>query len=96
MCLLVAHSGLCFDLDSSWNVFGLNLLWVGPHRSRLRSLEQVGQMCRRVCDSPFLRVAGVMGYEAAVAGLCESVRPPQVNWEVCQCKMLCWVRGSPK
>jgi D-serine deaminase-like pyridoxal phosphate-dependent protein len=52
----------------SWRPLG-NAVHVGVRRSPLRDPERVVALARRVADQPALRFAGILGYEAQLAGL---------------------------
>ena len=54
------------DLDVSYDLLGVHL---GPQRSPLRTADQIANLARRALDYPALRVVGVMGYEALIAGI---------------------------
>ncbi len=62
--------GATFDVllcvDMSWRLPGLH---VGVRRSPLHSPAEVVALARAVADAPNLRFAGLMGYEAQIAGL---------------------------
>lgn len=55
------------DLDLGWRP--LAGVHIGVRRSPLRSVDDVQALAARVVASPHLRLAGIMGYEAHVAGL---------------------------
>ncbi|MCC6488789.1 MAG: amino acid deaminase/aldolase, partial [Candidatus Hydrogenedentes bacterium] len=57
---------LCIDLDLSSRFPGLHF---GVHRSPLSRAAQVVDLCRRIADNSRLRLTGLMGYEAQIAGL---------------------------
>jgi D-serine deaminase-like pyridoxal phosphate-dependent protein len=57
---------LCMDLDMALDLPGLH---VGVWRSSVRTVEQVLQLYAAIERSPHLRLDGLMGYEAQVAGL---------------------------
>jgi D-serine deaminase-like pyridoxal phosphate-dependent protein len=57
---------ICLDLDMALDLPGLH---VGVWRSSLRSAEDVLRVYAAIVRSPHLRLDGVMGYEAQVAGL---------------------------
>jgi D-serine deaminase-like pyridoxal phosphate-dependent protein len=60
---------VCVDVDMSYRTAGMH---IGVQRSPLRSLEEFGELARRIAGSRHLDLHGVMGYEAQVAGLGES------------------------
>lgn len=57
---------VCIDLDLSWRPFGQH---VGVQRSPVRTLEDLRVVLDAVLARPELRLAGMMGYEAQIAGL---------------------------
>lgn len=59
---------VCFDLDMSMELPGL---YFGVRRSPLRTPEQVQALCRELEQCRHLRLAGVMGYEAQIAGVAD-------------------------
>jgi D-serine deaminase-like pyridoxal phosphate-dependent protein len=61
---------ICLDLDMALDLPGLH---VGVWRSSVRSVADVLQVYAAIEDSPHLRLDGVMGYEAQVAGLGDDV-----------------------
>lgn len=64
------------DVDMSWRPMGVHL---GVRRSPLREPEAVVALARRIADDAALRFAGVMGYEAQLAGLPD--RGPHQAWQ---------------
>ena len=56
------------DVDMSWRPLG-SALHLGVRRSPLREPEPVVALARRVAEHASLRFAGVLGYEAQLAGL---------------------------
>ncbi len=56
------------DVDMSLRPFG-GRVHLGVRRSPLRTVDQVLELYRRALDLPGVRVVGLMGYEAQVAGL---------------------------
>lgn len=56
------------DVDMSWRPLG-GRLHLGVRRSPLRSVDDVVSLCRAARDLPNVRIVGLMGYEAQVAGL---------------------------
>lgn len=64
---------VCLELDA-----GLHLLdgrvRIGARRSPLHDVEQLAEMAREVARRPEVRLVGLMGYEAQVAGVGD--RPP--------------------
>ena len=57
---------VCIDLDMSWRPLGLHL---GAQRSPIRTIEEFRSMLDVILQHPELRLTGVMGYEAQIAGL---------------------------
>ena len=57
---------ICIDLDMSWRPRGFHL---GVQRSPVRTLEDFRRVLDAILQHPELQMAGVMGYEAQVAGL---------------------------
>ncbi len=57
---------VCIDLDMSWRPLGLH---VGVQRSPVRDVDGFRRLLDEVLKRHELRLAGVMGYEAQVAGL---------------------------
>ena len=63
-----ARVRVCLDLDTSWRPLG-GRLRVGARRSPLRTPEQAAAFARHVAARPAFRLAGVMAYEAQIAGV---------------------------
>ena len=59
---------VCLDLDTSWRPLG-GRVRVGARRSPLHTPEQAGAFARHVAARPAFRLAGVMAYEAQIAGV---------------------------
>lgn len=59
---------LVLDVDMSWRPVGMHL---GVRRSPLRSVEDVLRLYEAAADLPGIKVVGLMGYEAQVAGLAD-------------------------
>ena len=57
---------LCLDMDMSLDVPGLHF---GVWRSPLRTVEQARPLIERIVKSEQVRLDGVMGYEAQIAGV---------------------------
>ncbi|RAP74636.1 amino acid deaminase/aldolase [Paenibacillus montanisoli] len=57
---------LCLDIDMSADYPGLHF---GVWRSPLSAWEQVRPVAERIMASPWLKLEGIMGYEAQVAGV---------------------------
>ena len=66
---LVGRMDICIDVDMSYRPFGIHL---GVRRSPLRSLEQLSALLDELEKHPNLRLRGMMGYEAQIAGLGDS------------------------
>lgn len=56
------------DVDMSWRPLG-GRLHLGVRRSPLRSVDDIVAISRATRDLPNVRIVGLMGYEAQVAGL---------------------------
>jgi D-serine deaminase-like pyridoxal phosphate-dependent protein len=56
------------DLDMSWRPLGKH---VGVQRSPVRTIADLSQVLDAVAARPELRLAGLMGYEAQIAGLAD-------------------------
>jgi len=57
---------LCLEIDMSMNLPGLHF---GVWRSPLRTAEQARPVLERIQGSPHVRLNGLMGYEAQIAGV---------------------------
>ncbi len=57
---------VCVDVDMSWKPFGMHL---GVYRSSIESLSSFKAACRNIDECEFLKLTGVMGYEAQIAGM---------------------------
>jgi D-serine deaminase-like pyridoxal phosphate-dependent protein len=57
---------VCIDMDLSWRPRGMH---IGVQRSPVRTLDGFRSVLDAVLQHPELKMAGVMGYEAQVAGL---------------------------
>jgi len=68
----VGHSAgrvrVCIELDLSWWPLG-GRVKIGVKRSPLRTPEQARELAREILLRPGLELAGLMGYEAHIAGL---------------------------
>jgi D-serine deaminase-like pyridoxal phosphate-dependent protein len=62
---------VCIDLDVSWWPLG-GRLKIGVKRSPIRTPEQASALAREIVRRPGLELAGLMGYEAHIAGLGDS------------------------
>lgn len=67
---------VCVDMDCSYRPFGG--VHLGAHRSPLRTPEEVVEFADRVRGTDHLRLSGIMGYEAQVAGLTDE--NPHSTW----------------
>ncbi|MBZ2187906.1 amino acid deaminase/aldolase [Alcanivorax sp. JB21] len=61
---------LCLDVDMSWHLPGLNF---GVYRSPVRHVAAALAVYRVIAQSDAVRLEGVMGYEAQIAGLGDQV-----------------------
>lgn len=57
---------VCVDMDMSTRFPGIHF---GVRRSPLRSPDEVVALCRRIADAGNVRLEGLMGYEAQIAGV---------------------------
>jgi D-serine deaminase-like pyridoxal phosphate-dependent protein len=64
---------LCIEVDLSYPLAG-GRIKVGVKRSPIRTVEQALAMKREIDKRPRMKLAGIMGYEAHIAGLGD--RPP--------------------
>jgi D-serine deaminase-like pyridoxal phosphate-dependent protein len=62
---------VCIDLDVSWWPLG-GRMKIGVKRSPLRTPDQARELAREIARRPALELAGLMGYEAHIAGLGDS------------------------
>ncbi|MCO4794209.1 MAG: alanine racemase [Bacteriovoracaceae bacterium] len=60
---------VCLDIDMSTKFPGI---WFGVYRSSLRELSQLRKVLSTIKECPNLRLVGLMGYEAQIAGVCDS------------------------
>ena len=67
-----AELQVCLELDASWRPRGR--LHVGARRSPVHAPEQAAALARDIVRRPGLRLAGLMAYDAQVAGVGD--RPP--------------------
>lgn len=63
-----ARISICIDADMSYRPLG-GLLHLGVMRSPIRSIARFGTLLDRVRSSARVRLDGVMGYEAQIAGV---------------------------
>ena len=66
--LIPGRARVCIELDVSWWTAG-GRVKVGAKRSPIRTPEQAAALAREVVARPGLELAGVMGYEAHIAGV---------------------------
>ncbi|CAF1580265.1 unnamed protein product [Didymodactylos carnosus] len=59
---------VCIDFDLSYSVQIINL-WFGVRRSPLRTINDVEKVLQHVIQSSNLKLDGLLGYEAQIAGL---------------------------
>jgi D-serine deaminase-like pyridoxal phosphate-dependent protein len=62
---------VCIELDVSWWTLG-GRLKIGVKRSPIRTPEQASALAREIVLRPGFELAGLMGYEAHIAGLADS------------------------
>jgi D-serine deaminase-like pyridoxal phosphate-dependent protein len=62
---------VCIDLDMSWWPLG-GRIKIGVKRSPIRTPAQASALAREIVRRPALELAGLMGYEAHIAGLGDS------------------------
>jgi D-serine deaminase-like pyridoxal phosphate-dependent protein len=72
--IAAAHGGatlrLCIDVDMSTSIPGL---WFGVRRSPIHDASAAVAVARAIDAAPHLTLAGVMGYEAQIAGIPDAV-----------------------
>lgn len=59
---------ICIDVDMSWKPAGLHL---GVFRSSIRSIDNFTNLFNKIRGNRYLELAGIMGYEAQIAGMGE-------------------------
>jgi D-serine deaminase-like pyridoxal phosphate-dependent protein len=59
---------VCLDLDASWRLAG-GRVHIGVRRSPVHSPAQAGALAAAISARPGVRLAGIMSYEAQIAGL---------------------------
>lgn len=62
---------ICIDYDMSYRLLG-GLIHLGAHRSPIHTLYDFSKVAFAVTNSKHLKLVGVMGYEAQIAGLPDS------------------------
>ncbi len=60
---------VCLDIDMSTSFPGI---WFGVYRSSLRNLDHLKRVLKTIKECPNLELMGLMGYEAQIAGVCDS------------------------
>lgn len=60
---------VCLDIDLSSKLLGI---YFGVHRSPIKTTNQAVHMAKRITDSSFLQLDGIMGYEAQIAGVTDN------------------------
>jgi D-serine deaminase-like pyridoxal phosphate-dependent protein len=63
----IERGRVCIEVDLSYALPGGKL--VGVKRSPIRTPEQAASLAREIAERPGIELAGVMGYEAHIAGL---------------------------
>jgi D-serine deaminase-like pyridoxal phosphate-dependent protein len=77
---------LAIDMDVSYEPFAGGAVHLGVHRSPIRSLSALQALVERIVDRPDARasvvLAGLMGYEAHIAGLTDADprQPRALHW----------------
>jgi D-serine deaminase-like pyridoxal phosphate-dependent protein len=61
---------VCMDIDMSSRYLGLHF---GVHRSAIKTLATAKTFMERCANNPYVRLCGIMGYEAQIAGLGNNV-----------------------
>jgi D-serine deaminase-like pyridoxal phosphate-dependent protein len=59
---------VCIDIDAGWRVLGGRVSF-GAKRSPLHTPEQAAELARAIVERGGLRLAGIMAYEAQIAGV---------------------------
>lgn len=65
-----SHFLVSIDIDLSSTIFGI---YFGVHRSPIKTTEQALAVVKRVSESTYLQLDGIMGYEAQIAGVTDNV-----------------------
>ncbi len=68
---LNGHINICLDIDMSWHLPFLNF---GVYRSPLRSLANVRDLYKKIKNLGNIKIVGIMGYEAQIAGLGDNLK----------------------
>lgn len=63
------HFLVCLDIDLSSSYPGLHF---GVHRSPVKTSDHALALINRIIDSPTLKLDGIMGYEAQIAGITDT------------------------
>ncbi|MBI2335606.1 MAG: alanine racemase [Deltaproteobacteria bacterium] len=58
---------VCIDIDMSYRLF--NSIHLGVYRSSIRNIADFSRLLDRIQNAAYLQLAGIMGYEAQIAGL---------------------------
>ena len=66
--LMTPPARVCIEVDLSWWAFG-GRLKVGARRSPIRTPDQAAALAREIVKRPGFELAGIMGYEAHIAGV---------------------------
>ena len=69
---------VCIDIDTSWRAVR-GRVRVGAYRSPLRTPEDAAAFAREIVGRPGFRLAGVMAYEAQIAGVGDAPPGPRVR-----------------
>ncbi len=73
-----AEIRVCLDLDASWRPLG-GRLRVGARRSPLHRPQQAAAMAEAIAGRPGFRLAGLMAYEAQIAGVGDAPPGPRMR-----------------
>lgn len=65
---------VCLDLDVGWWPAKGRLARIGPKRSPIRTPAQAREMAAEISERPGTRLAGVMAYDAQIAGVGDRIR----------------------
>lgn len=63
------HFLVCVDIDVSMPILGLHF---GVYRSRIKTIEDVKEILDQIVNSSYLKLDGLMGYEAQIAGVVDA------------------------
>ena len=91
---------VCIDLDTGYWIAG-GRVKIGAKRSPVRTPEQAAALAREIVRRPGFELAGLMGYEAHIAGVGD--RPPGKRADGQGDRARCsarrrrrWRRGAPR